>query len=76
MCLMTAPSAPSPPPPPPPPPEPPKAVDEAVSKARTDERRRARAAQGYSSTVLTSQGGVGGVDGAVASTSGKSLLGQ
>ncbi|MEY4678475.1 MAG: hypothetical protein RLZZ276_124 [Pseudomonadota bacterium] len=71
MC-MSAPKAPAPPPPPPPPPEPPKEVDEAVSRARSDERRRARAAQGYSSTIASA----GDLAGGPAMTAGKTLLGQ
>jgi hypothetical protein len=76
MCMPSAPSMPAAPPPPPPPPEPPKEVNEAVSRARTDERRRARAATGYSSTVLTSSGGLGATGQGAAATAGKSLLGQ
>lgn len=70
MCMSTMKSV-LPPPPPPPPPEPPKEVDEAVSRARSDERRRARAAAGYSSTIAS-----GDLGGAPAMTAGKTLLGQ
>jgi hypothetical protein len=56
---------------PPPPPEPPRAVDEAVQRARSDERRRATQATGYGSTLLSS-----GLGAAPAMTAGKTLLGQ
>ncbi len=62
---------PAPPPVPPPPPEPPRAVDEAVQRARSDERRRATQATGYGSTLLSS-----GLGAAPAMTAGKTLLGQ
>jgi hypothetical protein len=45
-------------------------VDEAVMRARSDERRRQRAMQGYGSTML------GGAAAAPAMTAGKTLLGQ
>jgi hypothetical protein len=63
---------PSPPPPPPPPPEPPKMVDEAVVKARTDERKRAALAAGSAGTIKTSPQGLTDT----ANTAGKTLLGQ
>lgn len=70
MC-MPSPKMPAPPPPPAPPPEAPRAVDEAVMRARSDERRRAMQATGYGSTMLS---GLGGQPPAM--TAGKTLLGQ
>lgn len=67
MCSSQRP--PAPPPPPPPPPEPPRAVDEAVSRARSDERRRVRSATGYSSTIA------GGAMAPAAETADTTLLG-
>ena len=64
--------APSPPPPPPPPPEPPKMVDEAVVKARNDERKRANLAAGSAGTIKTGPQGLSDP----ANTAGKTLLGQ
>jgi hypothetical protein len=71
MC-GSSPSPPAPPPPPPAPPELPRETDEAVKRAREDERRRARAAVGRSGTILT--GGTGLT--APATTEKKTLLGQ
>ncbi len=57
---------------PPPPPKVPTPVDEGVSKAREDEKRKALLAQGRQSTLLTgSQGLV-----SEAPTQRKTLLGQ
>jgi hypothetical protein len=67
MCRVSKP--PPPPAPPPPPPEPPRAVDEAVSRARSDERRRTRSAAGYSSTIAI------GMAPASAETADQTLLG-
>lgn len=69
MCLSSAPSV---PPVPPPPPEPPSQVDPGVKAARDQARRKARGAQGYSSTVLT---GPLGDPSQASTTSGKALLG-
>jgi hypothetical protein len=69
MCFASAPSV---PPVPPPPPDPPTDVDPGVKNARDQARRKARAAQGYSSTVLT--GPMGDLSTA-STTSGKALLG-
>jgi hypothetical protein len=57
---------------PPPPPAPPREPDSAVQQARIDQQRRARAAQGYSSTIATGPLGLS----ASANTGFKSLLGQ
>jgi hypothetical protein len=70
MCFASAPSV---PPVPPPPPDPPTDVDPGVKNARDQARRKARAAQGYSSTVLT-PGPMGDLSPA-STTSGKALLG-
>jgi hypothetical protein len=67
MCRVSKP--PPPPAPPPPSPEPPRAVDEAVSRARSDERRRTRSAAGYSSTIAS------GMAPASAETADQTLLG-
>lgn len=64
--------APSPPKPPPPPAPPAKDADPNVLQARTDQQRRARASQGYGSTIATSPMG----DTSSASTAGKVLLGS
>jgi hypothetical protein len=69
MCFASAPSV---PPVPPPPPDPPTDVDPGVKSARDQAKRKARAAQGYSSTVLT--GPMGDLSPA-STTSGKALLG-
>jgi len=69
--MCSSPKMPAPPPVPPPPPEAPRAVDEAVMRARSDERRRASQATGYGSTLLSGLGGP-----AQAMTAGKSLLGM
>ncbi len=68
MCVF-GPKPPSVPPPPAPPPTP---VDDAVSRARLDQQRRARAAQGYSSTIAGSPLG----DISLARTGRKTLLGE
>lgn len=70
MCLASAPSV---PPVPPPPPDPPTDVDPGVKSARDQARRKARAAQGYGSTVLA--GPMGDLSQAN-TTSGKALLGS
>jgi len=60
--------APSPPSPPPPPPPPPTVENNAeIEAAKENERKRRVAAQGRSSTILTSGQGVMG-DGATASS--------
>ena len=59
-------------PPPPPPPPPPTPVDKAVTDAAEAAKAKARAAQGYGSTIATSGQGV--LD--PVSTTGKTLLGQ
>jgi hypothetical protein len=69
MCFSSAPAV---PPVPPPLPDPPTDVDPGVKAARDQARRKARAAQGYASTVLT--GPLGDLSPAV-TTSGKALLG-
>jgi hypothetical protein len=69
MCAF---GGPKPPPVPPPPPAPAREPDAAVQQARTDQQRRARAAQGYSSTIATGPMGLS----SPASTGFKSLLGQ
>ena len=69
MCFASAPSV---PPVPPPPPDPPTDVDPGVKNARDQAKRKARAAQGYSSTVLT---GPMGDQSTASTTSGKALLG-
>lgn len=61
---------PKPPKPPAPPPPPPKVTDPAVSKAQTDQRKRAAAAFGFGSTILTSPQGI-----TQAANTAKSLLG-
>ena len=60
------------PPRPTPPPAPPTEVDEGVQAARDDQKRRARASQGYSSTITTGPMG----DTSAANTGAKQLLGQ
>ena len=69
MCFSSAPSV---PPIPPPLPDPPTDADPGVKAARDQARRKARGAQGYSSTVLT--GPMGDLS-AASTTSGKALLG-
>ena len=69
MCFASAPSV---PPVPPPPSDPPTDVDPGVKSARDQVRRKARAAQGYGSTILT--GPLGDLSQA-STTSGKALLG-
>ena len=69
--MCSSPKMPAPPPVPPPPPEAPRAVDEAVMRARSDERRRASQATGYGSTLLSGLGGA-----TPAMTAGKTLLGM
>lgn len=68
MCMFGAkpPGAPAPPPPPP------TDVDASVQTARDDQKKRARAAAGYSSTITTGPLG----DQSAASTGLKSLTGQ
>lgn len=44
---------PTPPPPPPAPPEPPTPIDPAVSKARSDETTRLKAARGRKASIVT-----------------------
>ena len=68
MCVF-GPKPPSVPPPPAPPPTP---VDDAASRARLDQQRRARAAQGYSSTIASSPLG----DTSLVRTGRKTLLGE
>jgi len=55
-----------------PPPDPPTTVDPGVKAARDQARRKARGAQGYTSTVLT---GPMGDQSTASTTSGKALLG-
>lgn len=68
MCLMSSPS----PPPVPEMKEPPKRVDEGVQQARRDNKRKAAAAAGYSSTIATGPMGATGAP----VTAMKTLLGQ
>lgn len=70
MCL-SKPKVPKPPPLPAPPPEPPKMQDEAVTKARNEQLKKARLAGGFSSTKLTSGSTAGRSD-----IMGKTALGQ
>lgn len=70
MC-MSSPSIPAPPPVPAEPAPPPKKTDEAVKRARDDERKRAQLATGLAGTNLT--GGSGVTDPAL--TAGKKVLG-
>lgn len=72
MCIGGgAPSVPAPPPPPAPPAPAPKRTDDAVIRARQQERNRAALAEGRSSTLLTTTEDLG-----TANTTGKTLLGQ
>lgn len=67
MCMFGGMPKPAPPPAPPP-----TDVDTSVQQARDDQKKRARAAQGYSSTITTGPMG----DQSVASTGQKQLTGQ
>ena len=69
MCFASPPDV---PPVPAPPPDPPSAIDPGVKAAREQARRKARRAQGYSSTVLT---GPAGDTSQATTTAGKALLG-
>lgn len=71
MCF-SSPSIPAPAPPPPPPAKVPTPVDEGVSKAREEEKRKALLAQGRQSTLLTGSQGLT----SEAQTQRKTLLGQ
>ncbi len=72
MGIFTPPAAPYLPPLPAPPAPPPTPADPAVAQAATDAMKRARAAAGFGSTILTSPQGIAGP----ASTVLKTLLGQ
>lgn len=72
MC-MSAPSTPPVPPLPPAPPEPAKLNDAAVTQARNETTRRAKAATGAASTSLTTPSGLSD---ATAVTKQKTALGQ
>lgn len=71
MCILGSPQAAAPPPPPPPPADPPSQADDAVKKAATDAKSRARSAAGMSSTDVTK-----GALTAPASTAAKTATGQ
>ena len=71
MCMGGGAPAPAPPPPIQPPSPAPKRTDDAVQRARQQERNRAALAQGRSSTLLTTGQQLG-----EANTTGKTLLGQ
>lgn len=57
---------------PPPPPQPATDPDPNIQRARLDQQRRARAAQGYSSTIVTGPLG----DSSQPNSGSKNLLGQ
>ena len=71
MCMGQGAPAPAPPPPIQPPSPAPKRTDDAVIRARQQERNKAALAQGRSSTLLTT-----GEQLSEANTTGKTLLGQ